>query len=93
VAILSTATFNAPAQVDLDSLTFGRTGLEDSLIYKKRPRPVFEIRDVNHDGRLDLVVWFDVDDTSFRVGDTSATLYGTLLDGTPIVGTGPVRVK
>jgi VCBS repeat-containing protein len=92
VAILSTADFNAVTQVDIDSLTFGRTGTEDSLIYK-HGQPVYEISDVNHDGRLDLVVWFDVDDTNLRVGDTSAILIGRLKDGTSIFGTGPVRIK
>jgi VCBS repeat-containing protein len=92
LAILSTADFNAPNEVDIDSLTFGRTGTEDSLVYN-HGRPLYEVRDVNHDGRLDLVVSFYVDDTGLRVGDTSATLFGTLRDGTPIFGTGPVRVK
>ncbi|MET8761161.1 hypothetical protein [Lentzea sp. NPDC004782] len=46
VAILSTAEFNAVTQVDRTSLTFGATGLEQSLVRCGSPG-----EDVNDDGR------------------------------------------
>jgi hypothetical protein len=84
VAILSSADFNALA-VNVFSLRFGRTGQEDSL---KRIGgvPVFYYRDVNHDGRLDLVIVVETDRTGFRPGDTQGVLTGRLLDGTAFFG-------
>src|SRR5262249_5661596 len=82
VAILSTADFDART-VDVDSLRFGRTGQEDSL--SRNPHgPRYELVDVNGDGRLDLVVKFEIDLTGFQVGDTNGILTGRLLDGTAV---------
>lgn len=61
VAILSDASFNAPAMVDLDSLTFGRIGDEQSLIQKHEhdrwdsrvEDSVACVPDVNADDRKD----------------------------------------
>jgi hypothetical protein len=94
VAILSTSSLNAPLDVDLNSLTFGRTGDEDSVVrHRKRGTIKFEVEDVNGDGLLDLVVYFETTKTGFEVGDTEATLKGQLLDGTLIEGTSDVEVK
>jgi hypothetical protein len=49
VAILSAATFNAPAEINVATLTFGRTGDEHSLIFCNPGE------DVNGDGLPDLV--------------------------------------
>jgi len=87
VAILSSATFNAPALVDMHSLTFGHSGAEQSLAY-------CETRsfDVNHDGFPDLVCSFYTYKTNFQKGDTIGILEGSLLDTTPILGTDSVKI-
>ena len=80
-APLSTASFNAQT-VDVNSLRFGRTGTEDSL--SRNPSngtPRFEYRDVNGDGRLDLVVRFEIELAGFRLGDTRGYLTARLLNG------------
>jgi hypothetical protein len=53
VAILSSNVFDAPAEVDRLSLTFGRTGNEASLAFCSVGG-----EDVNADGRADLVCHF-----------------------------------
>jgi len=89
VAILSTSSFNAPAQVNMTSLTFGHSGTEKSLAYCETHR-----KDVNHDKLPDLVCHFKVSKMNFLKGDTVGTLDGMLLDGvTPIQGTAPVRIE
>ena len=52
VAILSTKNFDAPSQIDPNSLSFGRTGDEHSLVY------CHGSKDVNKDGLQDLVCHF-----------------------------------
>ena len=93
VAILSSSTFNATTQVNIGSLTFGRTGGENSLVRnKKTGLPQYELRDVNGDGRLDLVAYFDTSLTGLRVGDTQATLKGKLTSGVSFHLTGLVKI-
>jgi len=87
VAILSAADFDAPAEVDRASLTFGRTGDEQSLALCTR-----SAEDVNADGLLDLVCHFENQKTGFQVGDTEGILKGQTTDGTPIEGRDDVRV-
>ena len=53
VAILSTKDFDASSQVDQNSLTFGSTGNEESLVSCNR-RP----RDVDGDGLKDVICYF-----------------------------------
>src|SRR3954464_4864737 len=69
VAILSTATFDAPSEIVEGSLTFGRTGDERSLAFC-RPE------DVNGDGMLDLVCHFRTALTGFLADDTVGVLKG-----------------
>lgn len=89
VAILSTKDFDAPSQVDQNSLTFGRTGDEQSLAFCNR-RP----KDVNHDGlKDDLVCHFYTQIAGFKCGDTEGILRGKTLDGTPIAIEGRDSVK
>lgn len=97
VAILSAQDFGAPSIVDKKSLTFGRTGNEDSL---KRdddddgdeegsdgaPDCECEKEDVNEDGLPDLVCEFDVQKAGFQLGDTKGILKGKTKDGMLIVG-------
>jgi len=83
VAILSTADFNAPAQVDKNSLTFGATGDENSLRRRFLIRtPDCRARDVNHDRIKDLVCSFLIRQTGFKIGDIVGILKGKTLDGT-----------
>lgn len=79
VAVLSTASFNAPASVDMTALTFGRTGNEMSLLRSS-------LEDVNGDGHLDIVCHFDTQRTGFQPGDTLGVLKGRTLDGIQIRG-------
>ncbi|HEY2251159.1 MAG TPA: cadherin domain-containing protein, partial [Planctomycetaceae bacterium] len=91
VAILSTATFDAH-QVDVNSLTFGVTGFENSLVRNKRGVPTYRYADVNGDGRLDLVATFDVSAAGFKIGSTVGILRGLALDGDDIYGTQSVQI-
>jgi hypothetical protein len=87
VAILSSSTFDAPAQVDPNSLTFGHTGNENSLVFCNASP-----EDVNQDGLLDLVCHFDTQTAAFQPGDTQGILKGKTTSGTPITGTDSVRI-
>jgi len=86
VAILSSASFDAPASVDPTSLTFGRTGNETSLAFCSGTE------DVNADGLPDLVCHFDTVQSSFLAGDTVGVIKGRTVDGVPFVGTDSVRI-
>ena len=86
VVILSTANFNAPADVDITSLTFGHTGDEDSLAFCN---PGGE--DVNHDGLLDLVCHFRTREMGFESGNTLGFLKGSTNLGSPIFGQEAIR--
>ncbi len=87
VAILSTLAFNAPSRVDKNSLTFGRTGNEQSLAFCNSGG-----EDVNGDGLLDLVCHFNTPDTGFTPGDTQGVLKGKTVDHIPFLGTDLVRI-
>ncbi len=78
VAILSTQTFNAPALVDASSVTFGRTGSEQSL-------DSCSAEDVNGDGLADLVCHFESEKTGFQSGDTLGILRANTTQGLPLV--------
>ena len=92
VAILSTANFNATTQVDVNSLRFGKTGSEASLLVDKKGRPQVSFQDVNGDGRLDLVASFVTSATNLQVTDTQAILTGMLVSGPGFQSSGPVQV-
>ena len=87
VAILSSPTFNAPSQVDIGTLTFGKNGNEPSLAKCSSQQ-----EDVNGDGRLDLVCAFTTQATGFQSGDTMGTLKGKTVTGQLISGTDSVRI-
>lgn len=87
VAVLSTATFNAPSQVNGGSVTFGRTGNEESLAFCNASP-----EDVNFDGLLDLVCHFFTNQTEFQAGDTQGTLKGLTVDGISFIGVDSVRI-
>ena len=87
VAILSSAAFDARAQVDVSSLTFGRTGNEPSLDFCNAGG-----EDVNGDGRADLVCHFRTQAAGFQRGDTQAVLKGSTISGIPITGSHAIRI-
>jgi len=87
VAILSSSTFDATAQADRTSLTFGRTGNEHSLAFCNSTG-----EDVNGDGLLDLVCHFDTPKTGFQAGDTLGVLKGKTVNNIPIQGSDSVRI-
>jgi len=87
VAILSSAQFDAPAQVDRTSLTFGRTGDEASLTSCNR-----RAKDVNSDGLSDLVCSFSTAASGFQAGDTEGVLKGRTVSDVSIIGSDSVTI-
>jgi hypothetical protein len=87
VAVLSSPAFDAPAELDVASLTFGRTGEETSLASCG-----LDGEDVNGDGLLDLVCHFGTQAAGFLSGDTQGILKGKTLAGAKFVGSDSVRV-
>ncbi|MCH8990700.1 MAG: hypothetical protein IIA44_02975 [Acidobacteria bacterium] len=87
VAILSSPTFDAPAQVDKTTPTFGRTGDEQSLAFCNKSN-----KDVNDDGLLDVVCHFNNQATGFQIGDTEGVLRGFTQGGRPFEGVDSVRI-
>jgi hypothetical protein len=81
VAILSSAGFNAVTSVDTSSLTFGRTGKEQSLRFCDAGG-----EDVNGDGLPDLVCHFDEEAAGFQSGDTLGILMGKIHQGAVMIG-------
>ena len=86
VAILSDDTFDAMS-LDTTTLTFSRTGDEDSLAFCNGSPG-----NVNADKLRDLLCFFNTEDTGFQAGDKEGVLKGTTLTGTPIIGTDSVRI-
>ena len=87
VAILSTMDFYAPAEVDVESLSFGVTGDEESLAFCNESR-----EDVNDDGYDDLVCHFYTQETGFQCGNEEGILKGQTVDEVPIEGRDSVRI-
>jgi hypothetical protein len=87
VAILSSPTFDAPAEVDKTSLTFSRTGDEASLAFCTNSN-----EDVNDDGLVDVVCHFYNQATGFQIGDTEGVLKGVTQGGLPFEGVDSVRI-
>jgi hypothetical protein len=90
VAIISARDFNALTDVDTNSLTFGATGDEKSLMRcrKKGKNVRFDGR---RDGLKDLVCYFKPEIADFQVNDVQGILKGKTVDGEPIEGTGALR--
>jgi parallel beta-helix repeat protein len=87
VAILSTADFDAPSEVDWNSPTFGPIGDESSLAFCS-PSP----EDVDGDGLYDLICHFFTQSAGFACGDEMGYLKGQTVDGVPMEGSDSVRV-
>jgi hypothetical protein len=92
VALISTHEFNA-LSVNPFTLRFGRTGQEDSLSRIGGLIPRVRYTDVNDDGRLDMVVEFEIEETGFRPGDTKGILTGQFWDGTAFTAEDAVSVQ
>lgn len=93
VAIYSTAGFDAAVDVDRNSLTFGVTGDEESLIYRGSPSsPSCQERDLNDDGLIDLRCFFATANTGFQPGDSEGILRGVTYNETQIEGSDQVEV-
>ena len=87
VAILSTEDFDAFNEVDKTSLTFGKTGNEESLAFF-----LWWPIDANGDGYGDLFCYFWTEKTGFQVSDTEGILMGKTKDGLPIWGSDSVKI-
>ncbi len=88
VGIVSTPDFDAPAMVDQNTLTFGRTGDEASFAFcNKRPKNINGGKQKD-----DLLCHFYKANTDFQCGDTQGILKGQTKDGMPIEGRDLVRV-
>jgi hypothetical protein len=81
-AILSTNGFDA-STVDQASVRFGANQIV--------AEGTGHFRDVDHDGLLDLILQFRVQDTGIQCGDTSVSVTGQTVDGIPIQGTDIIR--
>lgn len=94
VAILGTEDFDV-TQVDPETINVGGVYLTTRGSMKK-PKLAYSLEDVNEDGYLDLMSFFDVQeliDAGVLAEDTTAlTLTAELYDGTPITGTDSVRI-
>lgn len=86
VALLSSETFDA-LTVDQALLTFGTTGEENSLAHCQKGG-----RDVNGDGRPDLVCFFDNERTKFDTGDVEGIVKGAIAGGKRFKGHGILKV-
>lgn len=86
-ALLSTPTLNTLTDVNRDSLLFGGTGTEDSVI---SCAPSGE--DVNDDGRLDLVCKAATQLTGITCSTTVALITGQLADGTRFQSEDAIKV-
>ena len=82
VALLSGADFDATL-IDTKTVRFGTTGTEAAPIHIGR-------RDVNGDGRRDLVLRFQIQDLGVQCGTSSLTLTGQNPAGHPIAGESPI---
>ena len=85
VAIMSSPHFDA-LSIDQKSLRFGATGKERSL-----SRCRSKGKDVNLDGRKDLICDFNPDIAEFKPGDVQGFLKGTTMKGEAIEGSGALR--
>jgi hypothetical protein len=85
-ATASSAKFDA-LKVDLSSLTFGRTGDENSYAHCNK-----EGLDVNADGLLDLVCHFENVSAGWQPESDEGTIKGKTMDGSAFKGSGRLKV-
>lgn len=87
VAILSTPTFNAVEQINVNSIRFGHSGVENSL-FKCYPKG----KDVNRDGIHDLICRFSIAKTGFLQTDARALMVFSDMNGTLYQGSDSIRI-
>lgn len=73
------------SNVNLDTLGFGVTGGEDSLV-SRNGQAIGFISDINRDGEDDLVLLIKLSDLDAELGWNTLTVTGELNDGTTITG-------
>ncbi|HEX9450742.1 MAG TPA: hypothetical protein VF934_04950 [Burkholderiales bacterium] len=86
VGILSMNGFDAMTVVP-ESLTFGRTGEEKSLFRCRKGG-----KDMNRDGRIDMVCYFKPDVAGFQTNDLNGLLRGKTKSGEQIEATGALKI-
>jgi hypothetical protein len=87
VAINGNAEFDV-CDIDVGTLLFG--GLQVRIRGNKGP--LCSIEDWNYDGHLDMVCHFEDDPGNWIEGDSTATLTGSLLDGTEFEGSDSICI-
>lgn len=87
VAILSTPEVDASTSIDIASITFGRTGNEQSLAFCDK-----KFRDVNADGRLDLTCRFATRASQFNATSTGGVMRFITTRGVPFEGRNPIVI-
>lgn len=90
VAILGRDAFDV-TEIDASTIEIGGVSLATRGSWKA-PKLACSYEDVNEDGYMDLVAFFDVQALDLTETTESLTLTAKLLDGTPIIGTDSVRV-
>lgn len=88
IAILSDRQFDAVTDVDTNSLTFGPTGTEQSIVTCDK-----DGRDLNKDGLPDLICHFNPRLTQFLPSESLGILIGKTIQGSPFVGTEKVMIR
>jgi len=86
-AILGSATFD-PMTVEPSTVTLAGA----PVATRGRGVPMTGVADVNHDGYLDLLLYFRTQDLQLTPASTEAVLYGTTYSGQRIRGSDSVRV-
>jgi hypothetical protein len=95
VAILTTDNFDA---LSVDHTTVSFMGAGEAHLVNKNGIPRQHEEDVDHDGDIDLLFHFRLQDTSLTCESTEGTLTGVSFDGSLIIGTDnilmvPIRNK
>jgi uncharacterized delta-60 repeat protein len=88
VAILSTSSFDATT-VDPTSVCFGDAGAPPQ---RDCTAARSSLEDVNADGRLDLLLFFETGQTGIDPGDTQACLTGKTLSGVGVEGCDSIAI-
>lgn len=86
-ALLGTADFDPRTDVDFNSLRFGVTGSEDTVV-----RCATGGEDVNDDGRIDVVCFAETANMGLTPTTTVMTITGMLTSGTPFYSQDAVKV-
>lgn len=90
VAILSSANFDAPSQVDPTTLTLMGSNVR---LIGRTDKASCNVRDVNRDGKPDLVCHMKATQSSLlKTGSASAVLTGRTFSGQTVQGEGSIRI-